>query len=60
MIEETEWRVRYQPPAGREVERTGTETQVRSVASRMAACDPVIESRTTLIGEWEPVDATDE
>lgn len=46
----TQWRVRHQTPDGsREMIRTGTEAQVRSIAARM---NGVVEARIVTVGEW--------
>lgn len=56
-IETTEqWQVRWQSPTG-EVTRTGTEGQVRYMASTRQAFSPVIEVRTITVGQWRNPDA---
>ena len=45
-----QWRVRHMTPDGsRELERYGTEVQVRSIADRM---NGTVEARLISVGEW--------
>lgn len=53
---EVQWKVTYFPPDRNDVVRTGTEKQVRKVAELQAEWNPIIETRTITVGEWEIVE----
>ena len=57
-IETTDqWQVRWEAPGGHEVVRTGSERQVRYMATANAAYGAVLEKRTITVGPWVDPDA---